>query len=110
MKAEVSDAGREGYEALAAELSREPGVIACSMFGMPSLKAGGRVFAGYHDGAMAFKLPEDERRRALQVEGAGPFDPSGRGRPMGDWARVPATAAASWPELARKALSHARAG
>ncbi len=54
---------------------------------------------------MVFKLPDAaERERALTLEGAQLFDPSGRGRPMKEWVQVPAAHAGEWPGLAELAV------
>ena len=110
MKREASEAGRDRYDEIAAALGAAPGVTATRMFGMPSLKVGGKAFAGYHDGGMAFKLPPAAREGALRLEGAGLFDPSRMGRPMKEWVHVPAAAAAAWHDLAELALRHAGSG
>jgi hypothetical protein len=96
---------RAEYEAIAAGLA-EAGVSSSKMFGMPCLKYGGKAFAGFQDGAMAFKLRQPEHAAAHALPGAHLFDPSGAGRPMKEWVEVPATHAARWPEFAREALHY----
>jgi hypothetical protein len=96
---------RAEYDAVAAALA-EAGVSSSKMFGMPCLKHGGKAFAGFHDGAMAFKLRRPEHAAALALPGAHLFDPSGAGRPMKEWVEVPAAHAARWPEFAREALHY----
>lgn len=57
------------------------------MFGMPILKAGGKVFAGDWHGELVVKLPR-ERVEALIAAGAGkPFVPMA-GRAMKEWVLV----------------------
>jgi hypothetical protein len=73
------------------------------MFGMPTVKYRGKVIAGYHQGAMAFKLDGDAHARAMELAGAGVFDPSGMGRPMKKWVLVPFDHADRWPEFAEAA-------
>jgi hypothetical protein len=96
------------YQALAEELTTSAGVVSGQMFGMPTLKAGGKAFAGLYEGAMVFKLEGGAHVRALSLAGAHIFDPSGMGRPMKQWVVVPAEHSASWDELARQALSYVR--
>lgn len=100
-----STEGIETYEAIAAALAGS-GAVSARMFGMPTLKVGGKAFAGYGDGYMTFKLAGAEHARALALPGAALFDPSGRGRPMKEWVEVPAVASGEWEALARAALAY----
>ena len=110
MKRGVSSEGREEYDALAAALAADGSAVPGQMMGMPALKAAGKLFAGYADGAMTFKLAEPVRTEALGIPGARLFDPSGMGRPMREWVQVPAAASARWRELAEAALAYIRSG
>ena len=96
---------RAAYDAIAAALAPEQ-VQSSKMFGMPCLKHGGKAFAGFHHGAMVFKLRQPEHAEALGLAGAHLFDPSGEGRPMREWVEVPADHADRWPEFAREALHY----
>ena len=69
------------YAALAEELATSSGVTPSKMFGMPTLKANGKAFAGLYEGSMVFKLDGDAHRRALALAGAHIFDPSGWAAP-----------------------------
>jgi hypothetical protein len=93
------------YDELVSQLTTQPGVTASKMFGMPTLKVGGKAFAGNHDGDMVFKLSGDAHARALALPGAHLFDPMG-GRPMKEWVVVPADQAALWADLADAALEY----
>ena len=97
---------RAEYDAIAARLAASDQVKSTKMFGMPCLKHGGKVFAGFHHGAMIFKLHQPEHAVALGLAGAHLFAPSGEGRPMKEWVEVPAEHAARWPEFAREALHY----
>jgi hypothetical protein len=101
--------GSERYDELCDDLTaRHPEVERTKMMGMPSLKANGRLIAGFvaAEDAMAFKLTDpDAHAAALALSGAHLFDPSGRGRPMRQWVVVPPAHAARWPELATLALA-----
>jgi hypothetical protein len=97
---------RERYDEVAADLeARDPDVELGQMMGMPAIKYGGKLIAGYWEGAMAFKLPDEgERERALALEGAELFDPSRQGRAMRQWVAVPLAHAAKWEELVDTAV------
>jgi hypothetical protein len=105
VKKDASSEGLDEYEALSVALAARGSAQPGRMMGMPALKAGGRMFAGYFDGSMTFKLPEPTRAEALSIPGAKLFDPSGMGRPMREWVQVPAAASARWAELAEAALA-----
>jgi len=54
---------------------------------------------------MVFKLPEDsEHEKALGLDGAHLFDPSGKGRPFKQWVQVPYAHESQWPKLADTAV------
>ncbi len=96
------------YEDLVDDLvARNAGVEATKMMGMPSLKANGKLFAGYvaDEDAMVFKLPAaDARESALALKGAHLFEPM-KGRQMKEWVVVPKAHAKQWPKLAQSALT-----
>jgi len=75
---------RERYDELVDDLcARNDDVEPAQMMGMPCVKRGGKMVAGFTRGAMVFKLPDpDAHARALALEGAHLFDPSGKGRPF----------------------------
>lgn len=93
------------FDVVADELTATSPAIRGMMFGMPSLKQGGKAFAGYYKGAMVFKLGGAAHARALTLAGAHLFDPIG-GRPMKEWVVVPMEHAAEWSALARDAQSY----
>ncbi len=76
------------------------------MFGLPSLKVNGKAFSCLYHGEMVFKLEGEAHARVLSMEGAGLFDPSGRGRPMREWVRLSAIQATEWPGLAKEACEY----
>lgn len=78
------------------------------VFGAVCITSAGKAFAALDEasGAMAFKLAEDDQRdEAMAIDGAGPWDPKGQGRPLPDWVAVPHGAADRWGDLARQALA-----
>lgn len=97
---------RERFDEIADDLAaRDLDVQLGQMMGMPSIKCGGKIIAGYWHGVMAFKLPDEgEREQALALDGAELFDPGERGRPMREWVAVPIAHGAKWAELADTAL------
>ena len=101
---------RAAYDGLAAQLTGGGGAIRGQMMGMPTLYAGGKAFAGLYGDAMVFKLEGPAHAAALALPGASLFDPSGMGRPMKAWVRVPPEHAAQWPDLASQARDAVRAG
>ena len=101
--------GADTFEEICDDLlHRRPDVERTKMMGMPSLKANGKLVAGFAiaEDAMVFKLPDPAAHaEALALEGAHLFDPSGRGRPMKEWVVVPPAHAERWAELVERALA-----
>ena len=99
---------RERYDDLADFLAfRHDFVQLSQMMGMPCVKARGKMVAGFSGGlgAMVFKLTDpDVHARALALEGAQLFDPSGKGQPFKQWVVVPAAHADQWESFAEHAL------
>ena len=99
---------RERYEELVDDLcARNDDVEPSQMMGMPCVKRNGKMVAGFSKSAdgMVFKLPDrDAHARALALEGAHLFDPSGKGQPFKEWVVVPVAQAAEWESLAGHAL------
>jgi TfoX/Sxy family transcriptional regulator of competence genes len=95
--------GEEEYRRVVEELlDIDPDVSQTQMMGMPSLKAGGKLFAGFSENALVVKVGKD---RVAELIGSGrgePFDPSGRDRPMRDWI-VLSLPADDWSKLAQEA-------
>ena len=88
---------------VAAAFSAHEDVTLSKMFGAPCLKVGGKVFAVLWGKDVAFKLTGDALSEALQVAGAHPFDPRGKGHPMRQWVQIPAAQASAWSRLAQLA-------
>ena len=106
----MSGDAEQRYRALAEELSVSAGVTPSKMFGMPTLKAGSKAFAGLFHDAMVFRLGGEAHGRALKLAGAHLFDPSGMNRPMKEWVVVPPEHAELWDGFARDALGYLRGG
>ena len=105
---------RARYDELVDDLcARNDDVEPSQMMGMPCVKRGGKLVAGFASGtglaqdeeAMVFKLADPEAHaRALALEGAHLFDPGGKGRPFKEWVVVPIAHAEQWESLAHDAL------
>jgi hypothetical protein len=95
------------YRAVVHELLADPAVSEGQMTGRPALKVGSEIFGGEFDGDLVLKLGRDRVAELIEAERASEFDPSGEGRAMTDWARVPAPYE-DWLELAEDAKAFAR--
>ncbi len=97
---------KERYEELVDALcARNDDVEPSQMMGMPCVKRSGKMVAGFTRGSMVFKLPDPgAHTRALALQGAHLFDPSGEGRPFKQWVVVPDGHADEWESLAHEAL------
>jgi TfoX/Sxy family transcriptional regulator of competence genes len=78
----------EGYRHVVHELQADPDVKEALMMGMPSLKRGSKMFGGFRDGELLVKIGRERVDELVAAGRARPFDPSGAGRPMKDWALV----------------------
>jgi hypothetical protein len=100
----VASAEAQGrYARIVSELVEAIGATPGKMMGMPTLYLGGKAFAGLFGDAMVFKLDGEAHAEGLLLPGAALFDPSGMGRPMRAWVRVPLDQASAWPSLASAA-------
>ena len=86
-------------------VGRFPEATQRKMFGYPAAFIGGNLVTSLYQDRWVVRLPDDERERLLDEDGAGPFEPM-PGRPMKGFAMLPpsaatdAEAAASWVERA----------
>jgi len=85
------------------------GVTRGKMFGVPSLKAGGKVLCSAWDDDLVVKLPPPELKRALALPGAERFEPMA-GRAMKEWAQVPYTHRKRWPAFVEASLGYVTGG
>ena len=99
---------RKRYDELVDDLcARNDDVEPAQMMGMPCVKRGGKMVIGFArgEGGMVFKLPDPAAHaRALALDGAHLFDPSGAGRPFKEWVVVPEAHAREWESFAHHAL------
>lgn len=93
------------FDAIVDELAPR-GVLPGALFGSRSLTFEGKAFASFGRERLAVKLVGGTatHAEALAIDGAVPFDPSGKGRPLKDWVAVPAAQHDAWPRLAEAAL------
>ena len=100
------DAQARWDELVADVTARHDDVAPGQMFGMPCLKRGGKVVAGYwKDGGITVKLVDETARdEALGLDGVDLFDP-GMGRKMREWVHVPFALAGEWERLVERALA-----
>jgi hypothetical protein len=94
------------YAAIVQALLADPRVVEARMFGMPTLKVGGKVFAGLWEQQLVVKIGAPRVQELLKAKTSKVFDPSGRGRPMKDWIAIKEPAAAAkkkWLALAQEA-------
>jgi hypothetical protein len=101
---------RARYDEIADDLAAQNADVELGqMMGMPAIKCSGKMIGGFSNDkdAMVFKLTDQAaRERALALDGAHLFDPSGgRRAAMKEWVVVPAAHAAEWPNLANLALT-----
>ena len=98
---------RDRYDEICDDLAaRDPDIELSQMMSMPCVKSGGKMVIGYaRSGEMVFKLPDEtEHEKALGLDGAHLFDPSGNGRPFKEWVQVPYAHESHWPDLAQTAV------
>lgn len=77
----------ERFRAVTAEI---PDVERRLMFGYPCLFVGGNMITGLYEAKWFVRLGDADRKRLLEVPGAGPFEVM-PGRPMGGYVVLPAS-------------------
>jgi hypothetical protein len=92
-----TDRALERMHAIGDELAPR-GVTRGKMFGVPSLKANGKVLCSAWDDGLVVKLPPDALASTLALDGVALFEPA-PGRAMKEWANVPYGYEQRWPEL-----------
>jgi hypothetical protein len=97
------------YDGVVHELTADPAVVETKMMGMPSLKLESKLFAGSSAESLVVKIGRERVDELVAAGSASPFDPSGRGRPMKDWAVI-APGEGDWVALAEEAKRYATSG
>jgi hypothetical protein len=97
------------YSDLVLDLLADGTAVSGQMMGMPVLKlsSSNKVFAGFFGDALALKVGKERADELIEAGEAEPFDPSGEGRPMQDWASV-REPVSDWLDRAREAESFVR--
>jgi hypothetical protein len=88
------------YEAVVGELLADPEVSEGTMIGP-------KLFAGVAEAGMTVKIGRERVGELIGSGRAGEFDPSGRGRPMKDWALI-GEPTDDWLALAEEAKAFVR--
>src|SRR5215467_9312291 len=84
------------------------GALPAQMMGMPCFKVNGKMFAGFFEGDMVFKLHGDDHRKALSLTGSKLFDPGKMNRPMKEWVQVTFKHKDKWEEFAKSAFNYVK--
>ena len=98
----------EAMHAIGDDLA-DRGVIRGKMFGVPSLKAGGKVLCSAWNDELVVKLPPSTLAEALALSGAEHFEPMA-GRAMKEWAQVPYSHRKRWPTFVEASLAYVTGG
>ena len=94
------------YGEVVQALLSDPRVTEANMFGMPTLKVGGKAFAGLWKKQLVVKIGVPRVQELLKAKAGKQFDPSGMGRPMKEWIMLKepeSNAKKRWLELAEEA-------
>jgi hypothetical protein len=76
------------YRSLVEALLEDPRISEGQMMGMPVVKLGGRILCGRAGAELVVKLGRERVSALVEAGRASPFDPTGRGAPMKDWALI----------------------
>lgn len=94
------------YGEVVQALLGDPRVTEANMFGMPTLKVGGKAFAGLWKKQLVVKIGVPRVQELLKAKAGKQFDPSGMGRPMKEWIAIKepeSSAKKKWLTLAEEA-------
>ena len=75
-------------------------------FGKPCFKISKKAFVSFFQDQMVFKLDGDIHAKALALDGAHLFDPSGKNRAMKQWVQLPFEHKDKWAEFAKQACQY----
>jgi TfoX/Sxy family transcriptional regulator of competence genes len=91
------------WEPIARDQRAKRGVTGGTGFGTnEGLRVSGKIFAMLVRGELVVKLPRDRVDELVEAGAARRFD-AGKGRPMKEWASVPASASRRWRGLVEEA-------
>jgi hypothetical protein len=94
------------FEKLSAALLKIDGVSNSQMFGKTCLKVNGKAFIAQHKEWLVFKLTGPVHAKAMAIQGACLWDPSGKGRAMKEWVALPGSENKNFPAFAKAALAY----
>ena len=95
------------FEHAVAPFDDDPDVSAGTGFGgSPGRRVGGRIFAMLVNEALVVKLSADRVSTLIAAGRASTFD-GGKGKPMREWAVVPAGSPDDWPQIVAEAHAFA---
>jgi hypothetical protein len=100
----------EHHPLFQAALPRDKRIETLHMFGGLAAKVNGHLFGGTFGRSVMLLLSEADRKAALALPGAAPFDPMGNGAMRGDKVQMPEavmTDAAALKRWVKKAFDHA---
>jgi TfoX/Sxy family transcriptional regulator of competence genes len=93
------------WEPIARDQLAKRGVSGGTGFGTSEgLRISGKIFAMLVRGELVVKLPRDRVDELVEAGAARRFD-AGKGRPMKEWASIPASASRRWKGLVEEARS-----
>jgi len=98
------------YAKLLVRFGETAGTESGQMFGKSCLKVNGKAFLAQHKDWLVFKLSGEHHRKAMGLDGAELWDPSGKGRPMKEWVAVPSQACRQFATLAQASFEYVAAG
>ena len=94
------------FEKLTTLLTNEDGVAAGQLFGKACLKVHGKAFLARQNDVIVFKLNGASHAKAIGLDAASLWDPSGKGRPMKEWVALPMEHRKVFASLAKEALKY----
>ncbi|HEY8624963.1 MAG TPA: hypothetical protein VIL82_03075 [Solirubrobacteraceae bacterium] len=97
----------DAYQSVVHDLLSDPEVSEGKMMGMEVVKVGPKMFGGRAESGMTVKVGRERVGELIASGRASEFDPSGRGRPMKDWAKL-REPSDDWLALAEEAKAFVR--
>ena len=82
------------------------GAVKGQLFGKRCFKINGKAFCCFFQNCMVFKMDKEHVSKALVLEGAKLFDPSGKNRPMKEWVQIPIDHKDNWKDYAEYAFKY----
>lgn len=96
------------YTRLVQEFSATDTISSGQMFGKACLKVNGKAFIAQHKETVVFKLSGDAHVKAMSLDQAQLWDPSGKGRPMKEWVALQAEHHKKYATMAHAALDYVK--